>query len=79
MHKNQKYNYLSDEIILMACRSDNRALSAVIKRYERYARKIIMKYAKRMFSDGSGEIPVEDILQIVWLRLIKAIIHFDLY
>ena len=79
MHKNQKYNYLSDEIILMACRSDNRALSAVIKRYERYARKIIMKYARRRIPEGSGEVPVEDILQIVWLRLIKAIIHFDLY
>lgn len=67
------YDYLSYEEIVGACKGDPAAMDMVIKRYEFYATKCLTGIAKCSFGLEVRSMPVDDLMQEVWIKLIRVI------
>lgn len=69
-----KYDYLGIETIRKASEGDGEALSAVISRYQNYGRKCLRVAAGTKYKLDMGTLPVDDLMQIVLMRLAKVIV-----
>lgn len=72
--KDKDYEYLSAEVIRKASKGDKDALNAVIARYQNYARKCLMMIAGTKYNLDEKTVPVDDLMQIVLMRLVKVIV-----
>ena len=78
MHKKEKkkysnYKYLDEDIIQKACRGEGVEQGAVIARYKNYAYKCFRTIARKVFGLSPEGIPMEDIMQVVWMKYIRII------
>ncbi|MCR5596132.1 MAG: helix-turn-helix domain-containing protein [Lachnospiraceae bacterium] len=69
----EEYEYLPVEVIRSACEGDSTALSAVIRRYRSYAGKCFRTIAESKYELHMSNIPVDDLMQEVWIKLIEVI------
>ena len=71
--KREDYDYVKIDVIRRACRGNGDALGKVITRYHNYGRKCLREIA---FQQGlnTQELPIEDLMQEVWIRMIKLIV-----
>ena len=69
----ENYDYLSYAEIENACNGDPTALAMVIKRYEFYAGKCLMGTAQNSFGLELKSLPLDDLMQEVWIKLIRVI------
>ncbi len=67
------YDYLSAEEIIGACDGDLEALGSVVMRYENYARKCLRGIASKKYGLEMKSLPKEDLMQEVWLELIRVL------
>lgn len=68
------YDYLSFDVIRRACRNDKEALEKVVSRYDSYALRCLKQIAVGQFSLDTERIPLDDLLQSVWMRMIELIV-----
>ena len=68
----ENYDYLDYEDIVEACLGDQEALSKVFKRYECYEMKCLKNMARHRGFDMNS-LPIDDLKQEVWTRLISLI------
>ena len=77
-HKKEKkkynnYKYLDEDIIQKACMGEGVEQCAVIARYMNYANKCFRTIASKVFGLSPDGIPMEDIMQVVWMKYIRII------
>lgn len=68
------YDYLDVEVIKEACKGKENALEKVIFRYENYAKTCLRQIARSEFGLDERFIPFDDLLQTMWMELIKVIV-----
>lgn len=69
------YDYLSVETIRRASKGDRDALDAVVSRYQNYGRKCLMTIAGTKYNLNIRTVPVDDLMQVVLMRLVKVIVE----
>ncbi len=62
-------------MIRRASKGDKDALGAVIARYQNYGRKCLMMTARTKYNLNARAVPVDDLMQIVLMRLVKVIVR----
>ncbi len=60
-------------MVVRASKGDKDALGAVIVRYQRYGRKCLMMIARTKYNLDMNTLPVDDLMQIVSMRLVEVI------
>ncbi|MBQ6362287.1 MAG: helix-turn-helix domain-containing protein [Lachnospiraceae bacterium] len=76
----ENYDYLSTDVIKLACSGDKEALGKVIARYDNYAIKCTKSMAVSKFGLDVETIPIDDIMQTIWMRMIELILtRFKFY
>ena len=68
------YEYLEVEVIKQACKGEGRAWEKVIYRYDNYARTCLRQIAGSEFGLDERYIPVDDLMQTMWMELIRVIV-----
>ncbi len=71
----KNYDYPGAEIIKRASKGDKDALGVVIARYQNYGRKCLMAIASTKYNLDIRTVPVDDLMQIVLMRLVKVIVR----
>lgn len=71
--KGDSYVYIDTETIKKACGGNRDAQSRVIQRYLNYARKCFRTIAATNYSLDMRSVPMEDLMQHVWMRFIAVI------
>jgi hypothetical protein len=69
------YKYIKTETIKKACGGDGEALEKVILRYENYGRKCLRNIAATKYNLDINSVPMDDLMQNVWMRLIRVIVR----
>ena len=67
-------DHLGAEVIRRASKGDKDALGAVIARYQNYGRKCLMMIAGTKYNLDVRTVPVDDLMQIVLMRLMNVIV-----
>jgi len=70
-----EYDYLEEETIIKACNGDEMAQTEVIMRYDHYVRRVFRTVAKTSFNLNTNEIPVESLIQDVWIEILRIIVN----
>jgi hypothetical protein len=73
--KVEDYKYIKAETIRKACGGDGEALGTVILRYENYGRKCLRNIAATKYNLDIKSLPMDDLMQYVWMRLIRVIVR----
>ena len=64
---------LNEDVIRRMCRGDRKAANEIVKYYEKYAKKCIWVIAIGYLGLKPDQIPMDDILQRVWMKFIQVI------
>ena len=62
------------EMVMRASKGDRDALGSVVVRYQRYGRKCLLMIARTKYNLDTNTLPVDDLMQIVSMRLVEVII-----
>ncbi len=68
-----KYVYPSAKDIGMAVNGDNNAMSRIIDRYQNYGYTCLRNAAREKYNLDLGFIPMDDLMQIVWIRFVSVV------
>lgn len=72
--KEKRYVYIDEVTIKKACGGEEKALNAVITRYMNYGRKCFRTIATTKYNLDMRSVPMDDLMQLVWMRLVKVIV-----
>ena len=72
--KKTDYAYVSADTIKKACAGDDKALGEIILRYTNYARKCFRTIAITKYCLDIKSVPMDDLMQLVWMRFVKVIV-----
>ena len=72
------YRHVSADVISEACRGNGEAMNQVIVHFQNYGRTCFRSIASTVFNLDVRCIPMEDLMQLVWIRFMRVIVEkFD--
>lgn len=69
----RSYEYLPTKVVRLAVQGDRMAQNQAILRYENYAKTCFRTIAETEYGLKMKDVPMEDLMQMVWIRFIKDI------
>lgn len=67
------YENVNADVIRSACKGDNGAMSKIIAHFQNYGRKCFRTIASTTFNLDVRYIPMDDLMQVVWIRFVDVI------
>ncbi len=68
-----EYENVSADVIRKACSGDEDAMNMIIVHYQNYGRKCFRTFASTVFDLDVRSIPMDDLMQIVWIEFMRVI------